>query len=82
MKVIVLSLLIIFALGANFDIISTSTCTNTVNGFCTRWEQNGTVQEQMGSCFPGNARVITQEGPRSMRELKKGDMILGLVDGK
>jgi hypothetical protein len=82
MKVVILSLLLILALGSNFDIVSTSACTNTANGFCTRWEQNGTVQEQLGSCFPGSARVMTTDGPRSMRELKKGDMILGWVDGK
>ena len=73
MKYLLLALLIVLSLSTNFDITSTSACTNTANGFCTRWEQNGTVTEQMGSCFPADARVITPHGPLPMKNLKKGD---------
>lgn len=82
MKVVVLSCLIMLTFGSNFDIVSTSTCTAIQNGFCTRWEQNGTVQEQLGSCFPANTRLITPNGPLSMQDLKKGDEVLGWVNGK
>jgi hypothetical protein len=82
MKFLLLAVFVGVVLSTNFDITSTSVCTNTANGFCTRWEQNGTVQEQMGSCFPANARVITRQGPLAMDQLSKGDEILGWVEGK
>jgi hypothetical protein len=72
-KTLLLACLLVFALSTNFDITSTSVCTSTSGGFCTRWEQNGTVQEQMGSCFPATARVISRNGPIFMLQLKKGD---------
>lgn len=50
--------LLVGASCANFDIVSSSVCTDFSKGFCTKWEQNGTVQEQLGSCFPGDAKVI------------------------
>ena len=81
-KLIFAATILVLALATNFDITSSSTCTNFTAGFCTKWEQTGTVQEQMGSCFPASARVMGRNGPISMQELKRGDEILGLVDGK
>jgi hypothetical protein len=80
--VVTLACLLLLANAANFDISSSSTCTNYTAGFCTKWEQTGTVQEQMGSCFPGNARVIGRDGPIEMQYLRKGDEILGWVGGE
>lgn len=35
--------------SATFDISSVSTCTQeSENGYCVKWEQNGTVTEQIG----------------------------------
>ena len=82
MKILLVALLIALTFSTNFDITSTSSCTNIANGFCTRWEQNGTVTEQLASCFPAGARVITPQGPLTMSSLKKGDQILGWVNGK
>ena len=76
-KLIFAASILVLALATNFDITSSSTCTNFTAGFCTKWEQTGTVQEQMGSCFPAPARVMGRNGPISMQELKRGDEILG-----
>lgn len=81
-KIILIFLVILLATSTNFDITSTSTCTNFTSGFCTKWEQTGTVQEQMGSCFPANTQVIGKLGPIKMKDLKKGDEILGWIDEK
>lgn len=81
-KGLLLACLLVLALSTNFDITSTSVCTSMSAGFCTRWEQNGTVQEQLGSCFPAGARVLGRQGPIRMSDLRKGDEILGWVDGK
>lgn len=81
-KFICIATLIVLISSSNFDITSTSTCTNFTAGFCTRWEQIGTVQEQLGSCFPNDVQVIGRNGNIFMRDLKKGDWILGWVDGK
>lgn len=81
-QVLLLVALVALISATNFDITSTSSCTNFAAGFCTRWEQNGTVQEQLGSCFPGKARVMTPRGLVSMNALKKGDFVLGWVDGR
>jgi hypothetical protein len=78
----IFTLIFAFSLATNFDIISSSTCTNITQGICVKWEQNGTVQEQMGSCFPGKAKVMTKNGLMEMSKLKRGDDILGLVNGK
>lgn len=78
----VLMSLVVLSLTTNFDIVSSSTCTNITQGICVKWEQNGTVKEEMGSCFPANAKVMTKNGLTEMSRLKKGDEILGLVDGK
>lgn len=34
----------------------------------------------MGSCFPADAHAIGKEGPIKMKNLKKGDEILGWVN--
>jgi len=81
-KAIIFTLLISVLLSTNFDIVSSSTCTNISQGICVQWQQNGTVQEQMGSCFPGHVKVMTKNGLTKMSELKKGDEILSLIDGK
>ena len=42
---IILVLIVMAVYSAKFNIASTSTCTETSKaGFCTRWEQNGTVE--------------------------------------
>lgn len=85
MKFIQLSLftlLVVAALATNFDIVSSSSCTNVSQGICVKWEQNGTVQEQMGSCFPGMIKVMTKKGLTEMKDLRRGDEILGLINGK
>ena len=42
---IILALIVLTVYSAKFNIASTSTCTETSKaGFCTRWEQNGTVE--------------------------------------
>lgn len=79
---IVFTLFVTFSLAANFDIVSSSSCSNVSQGICVKWEQNGTVKEQMGSCFPANSKVMTKNGLTEMSKLKKGDEILGLIDGK
>jgi hypothetical protein len=39
-----ITLLIVYASTATFSINSVSVCTNqTATGFCTKWEQNGSV---------------------------------------
>lgn len=74
--------LLITVKSTNFDIRSVSNCTfQNSNGFCTRWEQNGTVQEQLGSCFSENMRVISTSGFKYFNQIEVGDKILGLVDG-
>lgn len=41
---VLLALFLFTAHSAKFNIASTSVCTETSKtGFCTRWEQNGTV---------------------------------------
>jgi hypothetical protein len=81
-SVILLGCLFVLTLHASFDISSSSTCTNYSSGFCTRWEQNGTVQEQMGSCFPATAQLMTPSGLVQIKDIKKGDFVLGWIDGK
>jgi len=83
MKLFLISAIFVLAVAQNFDILSTSTCVNvSAAGFCLKWSQNGTIAQQLGSCFPGNALVMTPMGLKTMQSIKKGDLILGLQDGK
>ena len=60
MKGYILALLLVVCLTTDFNISSTSTCTNlSATGFCTRWEQSGRVEEDYGSCFPADAQLMT-----------------------
>ncbi len=82
MKSIFVSALLILAAAQNFDIVSTSTCVNVSStGYCLKWSQNGTINQQLGSCFPSDALVMTPQGLTTMNMIKRGDMILGLVNG-
>lgn len=81
-SVYLLACLVVMMMCSSFDISSSSICTNYSSGFCTRWEQNGTVQEQMGSCFPATSKVMTPSGLAQIRTIQKGDFILGWIDGK
>ena len=82
MKPLLLAFLVTLAVCSRFDIRSQSRCTDTAKGYCTRWEQNGTVDEMMGGCFPASARVYTPRGLTPMGELRRGDQVLGMVNGK
>lgn len=69
-------------LAQSFNMNSSSTCTKTSTaGFCLAWSQTGTVQ-QINSCFPGHAKVMTEKGLARMDSLKRGDKILGMENGK
>ena len=82
MKIALITALFILAAAQNFDILSTSTCVNVSTiGYCLKWSQNGTINQQLGSCFPADALVMTPQGLKNMGFINKGDMILGLVDG-
>ena len=75
-------LLIVSVFSTNFDILSTSVCVSVAqSGYCTRWEQNGTVKENYGSCFPADSYVNTEKGIKKMSEINIGDQILGFKDG-
>lgn len=78
-KSILLAILIVSVLSADFNISAVSLCTNvSVTGHCLAWKQTGTVIENYGSCFPSHAEVMTPQGLIRMDQLKKGDLILGL----
>lgn len=87
-KLTILVLCLLFAAavnGATFSINSVSTCTTqSATGFCTRWEQNGSVVETT-SCFPGSSEVYVIEDGQQIQKrldsLKIGDTILGF-DGQ
>lgn len=80
---ILFSLFVAISLAADFNITSTSLCTNvSAQGFCLRWQQSGTVREDYGSCFPAHAKVMTPNGLVRMDSLKKGDFVLGLQKGE
>lgn len=81
-NLILISLIFTISLAAEFNITSTSLCTNvSAQGFCLRWQQSGTVKENYGSCFPAHAQVMTSQGLVRMDQLQKGDQILGLHNG-
>ena len=83
MRVVVLGILLVLSAASGFDIASVSTCTNvSAAGYCLRWQQNGTVQEQLGSCFPGSALVMTPNGLKPMEEVVRGDSLLGMQNGE
>ena len=80
---LVLSLFLIsIVLGQSFTMNSTSNCLKvSTSGFCLQWSQSGTVN-QINTCFPGNAKVMTEKGLARMDSLKRGDKILGFENGK
>ena len=82
MKILLVSCILAVAISTQFDITSTSTCTNYASGFCTRWEQNGTVIEQLGSCFPSDTLLMTRLGPKTIDSIEVGEEILTLKNGK
>ena len=53
-------------------------CSDTSAGYCTTWS----VDHGSGACFPGSAKVMTNEGMKKMKDVKRGDMLLGMVDGE
>lgn len=66
---------------ATFSINSVSSCTATnPTGFCTRWEQNGSVTETT-SCFPAGTQLYVledgQEKVKDIERLKVGELVLG-----
>ena len=66
--ILLFTLIIAYTHAAKFNILSTSVCTSTsAAGFCTKWEQNGTVQEETVACFSGDMFVLTKNGFKSMR---------------
>ena len=80
MRVVVLGILLVLSAASGFDIASVSTCTNvSAAGYCLRWQQNGTVQEQLGS---GSALVMTPNGLKPMEEVVRGDSLLGMQNGE
>jgi hypothetical protein len=62
-----------------YDVKMTYRCvalTNVTEGLtCSEWQQEGFVQQP--SCFPGEATVMTKNGPKTMAKLEIGDEILG-----
>ncbi len=69
--------IIALAQSTTFNIYSQSICMNTSSaGFCTNWFQNGTVQEQVASCFSEETVVLTNRGFKYINELEIGDYIL------
>lgn len=82
-RIIVLIILVALISASGFDIYSVSTCTNvSTTGYCLKWQQNGTVHEQLGDCFPGRALVMTREGLKRMDAIVRGESILGLKNGE
>lgn len=61
-RVIILLVVIHCIFSVQFDISSVSTCVKeSEKGYCTRWEQNGTVQENYGACFSKQVKVLVWE---------------------
>lgn len=61
LSILILALFVFYANSATFSITSVSSCTQqSATGFCTRWEQNGSVVETT-SCFPAHAEVYVLE---------------------
>ena len=75
--ILLLTLILACTHAAKFNILSTSVCTSTsAAGFCTKWEQNGTVQEETVACFSGETLVLTKKGFKTMKELQVNDEVL------
>ena len=77
-KIIVLLVVVLAVNASRFNIMSQSVCNQqSENGNCIKWVQNGTVEEDYGSCFPSDAKVMTYgEGIVEMKDLKVGQMVL------
>lgn len=83
---LLLAILLVCVYTATFDIKSVSICTQqSSQGFCTRWEQNGSVQETTG-CFPPYTEVYALENgdviTKKLEEVQIGDQILSQVNGQ
>ncbi len=81
-RIIIAATLLCLSWCSTFDVQVTSTCTNFTNNTCVSWSQTGSIIEQQAACLPGDAEVITPDGPKRMDELVVGDLVLGHDDGR
>lgn len=44
---------------------------------CTAWNQTGALHPYVAACLPGDALLVTREGPRRMSDLRLGEEVLG-----
>lgn len=55
---------------------------NATRKVCMEWQASGGTKSPV-VCFPGDASVVTPEGPKAMKSLQVGDEVLGLdADGQ
>ena len=58
-----------------YNISYTMTCTSMNITKCATWSVTGTMQQDTSGCFPGRTMVLTDNGYKTMEELKVGDQI-------
>ena len=84
-KYVLVSCLIFISLAQyNLGTTGSLTCVLRQNntGPCNKWIFNVSTAYHGFSCFPGEAKVMTEEGLKRMDEVNKNDSILGYKDGK
>jgi len=59
-----------------YTVSTTYTCTNYTGTTCLAWSQRGSIGTSL-SCFPGSAVVLTERGPKPMKDVQIGDSVLG-----
>jgi len=69
--------LVVLVTAQSYNFQVTITCVENSTGYCTKWQQNGSISQATTSCFPASATVMRQDGVLvRMDKLTIGDHIL------